>query len=824
MDNPIVKKNWLTRILDTFGIKGYGQIIENPQSPERGASWSLNVGIFQHRSPLIDMSVYGKHGYTYACISKASQDIANLPIKLYRKDNVDKVEITEHPILELISNPNSIMDGELFREQFIVDLTMTGNFYCLIVGDLNAPTSLFRLHPQNVKIVPDPVIMIKGYEYSDGGSVAEYPVERIIHIRRASWNNGAQGELYGTGAIEALEQELKGDIGAQRLASETAGKGRPDVLLSPMDPSDIWGKDMRTEIKDAYDKMSSKGGAMVLSGQVKVDTVQLSPRDLEYQSLRTLARENISAVTGTPSTVLGLPDANYATARQANITYWENQKLKSRRLEKFFTKVAKMFDSSLFVEFDFSSIDALQDVRNQQLERIEKHIINGVDAEAAYQFEGLSYPIIEEEPAPIESPVEQNNSKQVSKAKKKISPEIVKGSVGDRNPTNFPEDGDDKEVALRNSQWERFPWKEAQALKDEWPEIWKKGGNILGSLQYSRLKPIAERNSSIAKTETEELAIRLREAWAARHYEDFRLAGVVAQIKWLVVGSRGLAHMRKVIQEEKARLDKKSQKAFRQPDEKDKYWRAYISKVDPLQSEFQKAAQKYLQSASHRYANRTSLLAKVIENKSFETRADYSALLGREIERQAMTEELGTIWSRIWTLIGNESLDDLYTMTKRPKPTGINLSERPIVQNEIESMVENLLDTTEDKIKKIVRQGIRDGLSNENIAIKISEDTVFSESRAKVIAQTETTKATNLATVESYQLFEDEEDIKVYKEWIDSKDDLVREEHIKLGNDEPIPAKDYFQVAGDKAMAPAGFSDVALNVNCRCTIAPVIKD
>ena len=830
--NQIVKQTWLTRILDTFGVKGYGQIVDDPKAPERGASWSSAAGVFQHKAPLLAMSVYGKHGYTYACVSKASQDIASLPFKLMQKQGDQIIEIKEHPVIDLLKQPNSITDGELFREQFIVDLTLTGNFYCLIVGDLSAPTSIFRLHPQNVRIVPDPQVMIKGYEYSDGGSLVEYPVERVLHIRRASWNVGAQGELYGTGAIEALEEELKGDIGAQRLASETAGKGRPDILLSPKDASDIWGKDMRSEIKDAYDKMSNKGGAMVLSGQVQVDTVQLSPRDLEYQSLRTLARENISAVTGTPSTVLGLPDANYATARQATITYWENQKLKSRRLEKLLSKIAAMFDSSLFVEFDFSSIDALQDVRNQQLERVEMHVMNGVDSEAAYLYEGLSYPKIEAEDQAAEQAQEaEQDSNQASlqlvNTKKKISPEQVKGSVGDRNPTNFPEDGDNKEVALRNSNYARFPHQEAQAIKDEYPEIWKKGGNILGSLQYSRLKPIAERNSSIAKTETEELAIRLREAWAARHLEDYRLAGVVAQIKWLVVGSRGLSHMRKVINEEKARLDKKAQKKnYRTEDQKDAYWRAFIDKVAPYEKEFKSTAASYLEQAKFRYIKRLDTMIKAIErkNKNYIQKIDYSALLGRAIEQNYLEQSLGELWARTWGITGNAAIDDLYTMTNRSKPLDFIFGERPISKREIGKMINNILDTTEKKIKDIVSNGIKEGLSNRQIASQIESSTAFSPARSQMIAQTESTKAINLATVESYQQFEELEQVKIYKEWIDSKDDLVREDHQKLGNKKPIPANEEFEIDGYKAQSPASFGVPELDINCRCTIAPVIKE
>ena len=45
------------------------------------------------------------------------------------------------------------------------------------------------------------------------------------------------------------------------------------------------------------------------------------------------------------------------------------------------------------------------------------------------------------------------------------------------------------------------------------------------------------------------LALKLREAWVARHYEDFRIAGVVAQIKWLAVGSRGEQYMKNLVRE-----------------------------------------------------------------------------------------------------------------------------------------------------------------------------------------------------------------------------------------------------------------------------------
>ena len=134
------------------------------------------------------------------------------------------------------------------------------------------------------------------------------------------------------------------------------------------------------------------------------------------------------------------------------------------------------------------------------------------------------------------------------------SNEKKKNVIAKNTVTNFPKRGDDKKVSLRNSNFERFPLREAIKLKQDYPQIWNKGGNILGNLQFRRLRGIIEQDRS-ELTPTQDKAIRLREAWSARHYRDHRLAGVVAQIKWLTVGSRGIDHMRAVIREAKKKID-----------------------------------------------------------------------------------------------------------------------------------------------------------------------------------------------------------------------------------------------------------------------------
>lgn len=125
--------------------------------------------------------------------------------------------------------------------------------------------------------------------------------------------------------------------------------------------------------------------------------------------------------------------------------------------------------------------------------------------------------------------------------------------------TNFPKRGDDLKVSLRNSNWQVFPIDFAERIKKDYPSIWAKGGNIKGNDQYRDLVPVQKRGGNVTN-KREEDAVRLREAWVARHYEDFRIAGVIAQIKWLAVGSRGLKYMKDLVREEMKKVDEKNKK------------------------------------------------------------------------------------------------------------------------------------------------------------------------------------------------------------------------------------------------------------------------
>ena len=177
--------------------------------------------------------------------------------------------------------------------------------------------------------------------------------------------------------------------------------------------------------------------------------------------------------------------------------------------------------------------------------------------------------------------------------------------------TNFPKRGDDKKVSLRNSQWKTFDLEYAEKLKINYPSIWRAGGNIRGNEQYRKLRPIAKRGG-VPEGLSEERAIRLREAWVARHLKDgsqfsdsshpvnlSTIAGIVAQIKWLAIGSIGEKKMKKVINE----MKKKINASKKEERKKKQYWIQWVKNSQgKAEKDLLKRFKSYLTAAKNRYA------------------------------------------------------------------------------------------------------------------------------------------------------------------------------------------------------------------------------
>jgi len=155
--------------------------------------------------------------------------------------------------------------------------------------------------------------------------------------------------------------------------------------------------------------------------------------------------------------------------------------------------------------------------------------------------------------------------------------------------TDFPTKGDDKKISLRNSNYPQFDYDFAAGVKENNKEVWDTGGNIRGNEAFNFWTKARDGEETQGTLDW----IKEREAWAARHFEDgaqfkdgdlepnkSNIGGVVAQMKWGVIGTLGEQGMKDAMLELIKKLEgkKDDERAF--SDLSDEVQQGLRNKVD----------------------------------------------------------------------------------------------------------------------------------------------------------------------------------------------------------------------------------------------------
>lgn len=121
-------------------------------------------------------------------------------------------------------------------------------------------------------------------------------------------------------------------------------------------------------------------------------------------------------------------------------------------------------------------------------------------------------------------------------------------------------------------------------------------------------------------------------------------------------------------------------------------------------------------------------------------------------------------------------------------------------------LIQGVSRTTRDAVNDVITNGLAEGLTTAQIADAVSKCGAFSDSRAELIARTETTRAFNGAPNDALKAFSRSTGRKFVKTWSGSLDDRERDEHVALEG-ETVGIDEQFSNGLDYPSEP----------NCRCT-------
>lgn len=259
----------------------------------------------------------------YACVRIIAEDIASLPLVVYRQQGRAKERAKEHPlypVLHDLANPE--MTSFEWRELMLSHLLLWGNAYSEIDYDnAGAVRGLWPLHPARVEDIRRTNQGRLEYVYRlPDNTLKALPWFRVHHVRGL----GGDG-LRGWSPIRLAAREAVGlGLAAQEFGSRFFSNGaRPGVLLkAPGKLSDKAYERLRESFASEHQGLSNAHRTKILEEGLDVATVGIPPNEAQFLETRKFQVQEIARIFRVPPHLLAdLDRATFSNIEHQSLSY-----------------------------------------------------------------------------------------------------------------------------------------------------------------------------------------------------------------------------------------------------------------------------------------------------------------------------------------------------------------------------------------------------------------------------------------------------------------------------------------------------------------------
>lgn len=216
--------------------------------------------------------------------------------------------VEEHPMLELIRNPNAFYGDIALWNGTVADFTIWGNAYWLKVRDLSGMVRELWYVPQHMmepKAGYDGAEFLSHYEYNSGFGRIPIAPEDVVHFR-----NGLNPRdlRRGYAPMQGVLREIFADMESSNfVASLLRNMGVPGLILSPKNGAMPTADDVeatKTWVQQSFSG-DGRGGTLVMGAPMDAFQYGFNPQQMELPGARNVAEERVCASLGIPAAVVG---------------------------------------------------------------------------------------------------------------------------------------------------------------------------------------------------------------------------------------------------------------------------------------------------------------------------------------------------------------------------------------------------------------------------------------------------------------------------------------------------------------------------------------
>jgi HK97 family phage portal protein len=350
------------------------------------------------------MEQYVTVSTAYGIISRLAESTAMVNWHLYRKQNdgrrvyrevETRTEVTRHAFLDLMANPNPLMDGAELAETLIQHYDTCGEYWLVAAyGSIRSagPIELWPMRPDRVRIITDQYDALVGYIYV-GPDGEQVPLEKDIVFQGRHPN---PLDIYrGLGPMQALSIKLESNkLQAEYNRNFFLNSAEPGGIIEIEDRlDDDEFRELAARWREQHQGVANAHRVAILE-QGKWVERKFSMKDMAFPELAEANREDIREAFGYPKGMTGATeDVNKAVA-DANERMFGRYLLRPRlgKLKATYNQILALYGGNL--EYDFED-PVPEDREADSKDRITKAqalklmIEAGADWDGALELVGL---------------------------------------------------------------------------------------------------------------------------------------------------------------------------------------------------------------------------------------------------------------------------------------------------------------------------------------------------------------------------------------------------------------------------------------------------
>lgn len=341
-----------------------------------------------------DLAFYSMLTYYELCgpfadaVDKIAQEISAIPIRLWDKEKEEY--ITDHPILDLLRNPNSEMTESEFMFRLSAIWLITGNIFPYVTGDVERePLELSVYSPHQINLIPNNQCYIgqinlntsnnsivfkqdedkQRFRYYNPSLTAEiFPIRRFNPRRDGN-------HLYGLSKANSIFYEIEQYISSsQHNLSLLKNGARPGGAFTTNNETPLTDEQflrLDEQITKYYQGSLNAGRPLLLENATYHETIQ-SNRDMDYSTMRKNILEMIYLRYDIPLSLISTSSMTYDNYTLGRLALFDSSVLPvmSYLLEQLTTFLMPRYEDdyeNFELKYEQSDIHALELRRNQTI-------------------------------------------------------------------------------------------------------------------------------------------------------------------------------------------------------------------------------------------------------------------------------------------------------------------------------------------------------------------------------------------------------------------------------------------------------------------------